>query len=92
MPKEKDRSQVGRKPLLSAFRLFVIEGSMFSVLASEDFRNLKQVGSCKDFLFSAGPGWILLTQGSGEDGEIHLTSQCMMKGVFWIRQNILFYL
>ena len=44
MPKEKDRSQVGRKPLLSVFRLFVIEGSMFSAFASEDFRNLKQIG------------------------------------------------
>lgn len=43
-PKEKAGSQAGRKPLLSAFRSPVIKGSVFSALASGEFRSLKQVG------------------------------------------------
>lgn len=35
-----------------------------------------------DFLFSVGSGWVLLIRGLEEDGEVQLTSQCMMKGVF----------
>lgn len=44
IPKEKAGRQASRKPLLSAFRLPVIEGSVFSALTSGEFRSLKQVG------------------------------------------------
>lgn len=43
-PKEKAGSPTTRKPLLSAFKSFVIKGSVFSALTSGEFRSLKQVG------------------------------------------------